>query len=172
MRTALLLFGALALVACGGKVVVDGQGDPGAGGGATTSSSASSSTSSSATSSSSGGSCPAFPAIQGACAVPGQVCPVPFGCCGGNAVCGGKGTWEYQSLACGEACILCSPTLSCTGGAICVDYQGDSSESFSCRQDPCPGSSDCGCAQSLCSDGGLQCQSHAPLLLVCDCPNC
>jgi hypothetical protein len=171
MRIALVLVGSLVLASCGGKVVVDGQGDPGAGGGATTSSS-SSSTSSSTTSTSTGANCPAFPHIQGPCAIPGQVCPVPFGCCGGNAVCGPSAIWLYQSLGCGEACISCSPTFGCTGAAICVDYQGDSSESFACQKDPCPGSSDCACAAPVCEGAGLSCQSHAPTLVICDCPTC
>jgi hypothetical protein len=169
MRIALVLVGSLVLASCGGKVVVDGQGDPGVGGGATTSSS---STSSSTTSTSSGGNCPAFPHIQGACTIPGQVCPVPFGCCGGTAVCGTSAIWVYESPGCAEACIPCTMTFGCTGDAVCVDYQSDSNESFGCQKDPCPGSSDCSCADPVCQGAGLSCQSHAPTLVVCDCPTC
>jgi hypothetical protein len=43
---------------------------------------------------------------------------------------------------------------------------------FSCREDPCPGSTDCGCAQAVCDTASLTCQSHKPGLLICDCPTC
>ena len=111
-------------------------------------------------------------AVDGMCPLPGQVCPVPFGCCNGNAVCGSSGTWEYQSVACAEACIPCSGGLSCNGAAICVDYQADSNESFGCRQEPCPGASDCGCAKSICDEASLSCQSYSAGLPICDCPTC
>lgn len=169
MRTAILVLGSLVLAGCGGNVVVDGQSDPGAGGAA---SSPSSSSSSSSASSSTGQSCLELPLIHSPCSAPGLLCPVPFGCCGGNAFCNEDGLWKYQSFECNEACKPCGEGLSCAGGAICVDYQSGFLESFGCRQDPCPGVNDCDCIKSICKESGLSCQSHGPTLLVCDCPSC
>ena len=160
---------------CGGKVIFDENagGSGGTGSTATKSSSQSTSKASSATSTGTGGSCPANPAIQGVCTSEGLTCPVPLACCGSNAICT-KGHWVIEPNKCNQACTPCSGDFECVAqpGVICVDLQKDSSESFECRKDLCDGSTSCGCDQPICQEDGLQCASHAPLLLVCDCPNC
>jgi hypothetical protein len=164
---ALVAFACAAAVSCGGKVVFEPTGAGGAGGtGGATSSSVSS-----IASVGTGASCPEFPAINGFCSIPGQVCPVPFGCCGGSAVCN-AGRWGYQGPACSQPCLPCFQNFGCTPGAVCLALEGDAFATFECRMDPCPGSTDCGCAQQLCTDGALHCASHTATQITCDCPTC
>jgi hypothetical protein len=156
----------LTFAACGGRAVVDASGT----GGFIASSSSAQSSSSSSSSSGSTSTCPEFPAIQGRCMTEGQVCPVPYGCCGGSAVCMG-GLWRYESAPCGATCVPCSGNFACESGAVCLELAGDCCVSYECRIDPCPGSTECVCVEALCGPA-LTCTGHTATGIGCACTLC
>jgi hypothetical protein len=147
--------------ACGGKVVFE-QSEGGAGG--------ASSSVNTASTSPSGNGCPSFPNIQGSCDLSeGTICPLPFGCCGGHAICSG-GVWGYQADACDAACIACSPNLSCLSqpGIICLHNETSTIETWECRQDLCSDQTNqCICDEPLCDESSLHCGGYSPGYLMC-----
>ena len=168
-----------ALVACGGKVVVDGTGSTdGTGGTGGTSSSSSnsasasaSSSSASASSSSGAGGCPsAFPGIAASCDQEGLICDVPNACCGGQAECKG-GLWTFDGPPCNEPCAPdCGPNgFACEVGTLCVAFLGKST-TYQCSVSPCFEKLGCGCVDSLCAAEGMVCNNiQDGFKVLCDC---
>jgi hypothetical protein len=182
----------LSPLACGGKVVVDGNpgsggsggsGGNGGNGGTTSSVSSSDSVSSSVSSTVSvsvsssvttgtGGGCPMpFPGVEAHCDIDGQMCNAPLGCCGGQVICKG-GFWSYTGALCNMPCTLpCGPNnFACQVGAVCVAYIGKTT-TYQCEPDPCNGMLNCGCAEQLCEQQPIfKCNNvQDGFKVLCDC---
>jgi hypothetical protein len=177
MRSMLLLgASALALVACGGNVVVDATSTTGTGGSTSSTSSSSSTTSTtssttSASSSSSGAPCPdPFPGVEATCTTEGMTCAVPGACCQGNAVCQ-NGFWSYQAPACAQPCSMtCGPDgFACAVGEVCVALLGPTTV-YQCAPNPCgSGNLSCVCADALCTPSKLSCNNiQMGFKVLCD----
>ena len=183
---------ALALSACGGKVIFSEAGSGGTGAGTTSSKSSGKTVGATSnngqsvgttngsvavsTGTGAAGTCAdfGFNGIGASCGNEGQACVVPNACCGGSAVCK-NGVWVFLGPLCQQPCLTCNAEgFACDLDAVCViDQLGFTQDTYQCFPNPCPAQTlDCSCAQPVCGQNFLTCQGTMQSTVVCDCPNC
>jgi hypothetical protein len=89
------------------------------------------------------------------------MCQEPYACCGAGLTCTG-GVWTASTPLCNQPCLSCGATLMCNTLAVCV-HVTSGGDYYQCAKDPCSGTLDCTCAQSVCAASSLQCtgvQAH------------
>ena len=159
---------------CGGKVAFD---DGGSGGTSSATSmfsvgASTASTSKAASNASGGPVCPDVAPVEGeACTSPGLACALAHACCQPTATCLG-GKWSISVPACGQPCIACGPSLSCSIEAVCVVTSIADSAIYRCDDNLCRGEPpSCACAGPLCTGHeGEQCVSASGTEVDCDTP--